>query len=171
VHCLGCGCDGVALCDACAPARAEAQLFTVGGVPVLAAGEYDALLRRAIVAMKRGERAYLEPFAGLIARSVPPGVVLVPLPTTRGRAAARGFDQGVELARRAAKLAGVDWRDVLSKSGPSQRGRTRTQRLETYGRFRLRSGAEPPAHAVLVDDVCTTGGTIAAALDTLHAAG
>lgn len=171
VACLGCGLDSVALCEGCGPFRDEATLFEVAGVPVLAAGEYAGVLQRAILAMKRGERAYLDAFAPLLARVVPPDVTLVPVPTTRARAAARGFDQGLELTRRAAALAGVSWERLLEKRGSAQQGRPRAERLAACGRFRLRADARVPEHAILIDDVCTTGGTIADAIATLRAAG
>ncbi|GAC1426398.1 MAG: hypothetical protein NVSMB5_20950 [Candidatus Velthaea sp.] len=171
VACIGCGTGAVALCERCGPRRDEALFFQIGDVPVLAAGSYELLFRRAIVAMKRGERAYFDAFAALLARTVPPGVTLVPLPTTRGRAARRGFDQSVELTLRAALRAGVPWQNALEKHGAPQHGLLRAQRLESHGRFRLRRGVGLPEHALVIDDVCTTGGTIADGIATLRAAG
>ena len=123
--------------------------------------------------MKHGERDALETFAGLLACApLPLTGTLVPVPTTRRRAAARGFDQAVVLARRLARLRGVTCAEMLVKRGRAQEGRSRAQRLAAVGRFRLRPGACAQATAVtLIDDVCTTGATLADAMQTLGAAG
>jgi predicted amidophosphoribosyltransferase len=171
VSCLGCGTPHVALCAACGPGPAERVAGVVANVAVTAAGNYDGLLRRAVVALKHGERAYLEPFAGLIAAVTPAGVPLVPLPTSRRRRAARGFDQAVELARRAARRQRSVCCDVLLKRGIAQRGLDRRARLAAGGRFALKRGAALPEFAIVVDDVWTTGATLADGIATLRAAG
>jgi predicted amidophosphoribosyltransferase len=117
VSCLGCGAIDVALCATCAPFRGEATGFVVAGVSGIAVGAYDGILRRAIVAMKRGERAYLDAFAPLLARHIPAGAILVPLPTSVHRRNTRGFDQGVELAGRAAALTSGALSLLLRKRG------------------------------------------------------
>jgi len=160
----------VALCAACA-ARATPVVLAAGDLMVYAAGAYDGDLRAAILAVKRGERAYLDPLAALLACALPPGAILVPAVTTRRRAAERGFDQARELAHRAAGRCGAQVADVLRKRGGAQRGRTRAERLAACGRFRLRPGVPLPGCAVLVDDVVTTGATLRDAADALAAAG
>ncbi len=171
VSCIGCSRAESALCPACAPAPADRIADIVGNVGLAAAGEYTGTLRHAIVAMKRGERAYLEPFGMLIARLIVADVALIPLPTTGRRRAARGFDQAVELARRAGAARGLPCVEALVKRGGAQRGRGRLARLESGGRFGLKRGVALPARALVVDDVCTTGTTIAGAVATLESAG
>jgi predicted amidophosphoribosyltransferase len=143
----------------------------IANVAVTAAGEYAGVLRRAIVAMKHGERAYLEPFADLLAGTIASGVPLVPLPTGHRRRAARGFDQAVELARRAAERQRSVCCEVLAKRGIAQRGLDRRARLAAGGRFRLKAGAALPELAIVIDDVWTTGATLADGIATLRAAG
>jgi predicted amidophosphoribosyltransferase len=143
----------------------------VGGIPAYALGRYEGAVRRAIVAMKNGERDILDAFADLLAARAPLEGVLIPLPTTRGRILDRGFDQSVELARRLAGLRGVPIAEVLEKRGAPQAGLNRRGRLGAAGRFRLRRGAAPPATATLLDDVCTTGATVRDAARVLHGAG
>jgi predicted amidophosphoribosyltransferase len=168
--CVACDAPGPALCAACAPAPSDALTFMVDGVPAFALGEYGGALRRAIVAMKRGERDPLDAFAALLAARAPLEGALVPLPTTRSRAAERGFDQSVELARRVARLRAVHAEAVLRKRGSPQEGRTRLARLRASGRFRL--ARAPAASAVtLIDDVCTTGATLRDAMQVLAGAG
>jgi predicted amidophosphoribosyltransferase len=138
---------------------------------VRAAGDYSGALRDAILGLKRGERAYLDPLAALLAPLVPPGTAIVPVTTTRRRAAERGFDQARELARRVAALRSGWTDELLHKRGAAQRGLGRSQRLVARGRFTLRPGAGIPSHALLLDDVVTTGATLRDAARVLGAAG
>jgi predicted amidophosphoribosyltransferase len=168
--CAACDRPGVALCASCAPAAADAQRFALDGIDGFALGAYEGTLRTAIVAMKRGERDPLDAFAALLDRA-PLSGTLVPLPTTRRRAADRGFDQSVALAQRVARRRGVPWANVLRKTGAPQAGLGRMGRLGAAGRFRLRRGAVLPPVVTLLDDVCTTGATARDALGVLRAAG
>jgi predicted amidophosphoribosyltransferase len=93
----------------------------VDGLVVRAAGDYSGPLREAILGLKRGERAYLDPLAALLAPLVPLGTALVPVTTTRRRAAERGFDQVRELARRVAALRS-GWIDDLCRSAAPRSG-------------------------------------------------
>ncbi|HYZ16906.1 MAG TPA: hypothetical protein VE591_10915 [Candidatus Acidoferrum sp.] len=168
--CAGCEAPGPALCAACVPPPGAALRFDVDGVPAFALAPYEGALRRAIVAMKRGERDPLDVFATLL-ESAPIDGVLVPLPTARRRAAERGFDQAVSLARRLALRRGIAVAEVLTKHGRSQEGRGRRERLAAFGRFRIRTGVALPAAVTLLDDVCTTGATLQDAAHTLRFAG
>ena len=170
VWCIGCGEPEIGLCGACA-ASARPVNIILGDLTIRAAGDYDGAVRDAILALKRGERAYLEPLAALLAPLVPPGTAIVPVATTRRRAAERGFDQARELARRVAALRSGWTDEVLRKRGAAQRGLGRSERLGARGRFSLRPGADVPSHAVLLDDVVTTGATLRDAARTLAAAG
>ena len=142
-----------------------------GELPVRAACVYAGAGADAIRSMKRGERAYLDPLAALVAQLVPASAVLVPAVTLRRRAAERGFDQARELVRRAAAISGASVADVLVKRGRAQRGLGRAARLAARGRFRLRAGVPVPPQALLLDDVVTTGATLADAAAALRAAG
>jgi predicted amidophosphoribosyltransferase len=169
--CVACEAPGPALCAACGPSARDALTFAIGGIPAFALGSYEAALRRAIVAMKNGERDPLDAFAALLAARAPLDGAVVSLPTTRGRILDRGFDQSVELARRLAGLRCVACAEVLEKRGAPQAGRNRLGRLAAPGRFRLRRGAALPAAATLLDDVCTTGATVRDAARVLREAG
>lgn len=168
--CAGCGVPGPALCGGCAPGPHDAVRFVLDGIPAFALGAYEGALRRAVVAMKRGERDPLAAFAALLATAPMEGT-LVPLPTSRGRAAGRGFDQAVVLARRLAQAAAVPLAEPLEKRGRAQEGGGRRERLAATGRFRIRAGAALPTAATLLDDVCTTGATLRDAAAVLRAAG
>jgi len=168
--CCGCGAPGPALCAACAPARSEAMQFSVAGVPGFALGAYDGALREAILAMKHGERDPIAAFAVLL-DAAPIDGTLVPLPTTRARAAQRGFDQSIAIARRVAHRRALPWADVLDKRGPPQAGRNRDARLRAAQRFRVKRDVVVPLRVSVFDDVCTTGGTLSDAVATLRQAG
>jgi predicted amidophosphoribosyltransferase len=170
VWCIGCGKPQTGLCSACA-AGARPVTIVIDGMTVRAAGDYSGALRDAILGLKRGERAYLDPLAALLAPLVPPGTAIVPVTTTRRRAAERGFDQARELARRVAALRSGWTDELLRKHGAAQRGLGRSERLVARGRFTLRPSAGIPSHALLLDDVVTTGATLRDAARVLGAAG
>ncbi len=165
--CYGCDAAGPALCAACAPGPGAALAFDVDGVPAFALGPYEGALRRAIVGLKHGERDPLDALAALLAPA-PLAGVLVPLPTTRRRAAERGFDQSVALARRLAAHRDLECVELLAKHGRPQAGRGRAERLAAGGRFGLRAAIALPREVTLLDDVCTTGATLRDALWTLR---
>jgi predicted amidophosphoribosyltransferase len=169
--CVACDVPGPALCHRCAPASRDAVAFELDGISAFALASYDGALRRAIVAMKAGERDPLDAFAELLAARAPLEGALVPLPTSRARRTERGFDQSVELARRVAARRGVPCAELLDKRGAAQEGLGRHARLAAAGRFRLRAGVALPAAVTLVDDVCTTGATARDAARLLRSAG
>jgi predicted amidophosphoribosyltransferase len=169
--CVACDVPGPALCERCAPAPRDAVAFALDGIPAFALGAYDGALRRAVVAMKRGERDPLDVFARLLADRAPLDGTLVPLPTSLARTLDRGFDQSVELARRVALRRGVACAELLRKRGRPQEKQPRRARLAATDRFRLRDGVRLPAAVTLLDDVCTTGATVRDAARTLRAAG
>ncbi len=169
--CIACGEPGPALCIGCEPHPTEAIEFALDGVPAFALGPYEGALRQAIVAMKHGERDPLEAFAALLDARAPLIGALVPVPTSRGRAAQRGFDQAVELARQFAARRGAACAEPLEKRGGPQAGRDRHARLGSRGRFRICRGVAVPTDVTLLDDVCTTGATLRDAAAAMRAAG
>ncbi len=93
------------------------------------------------------------------------------VPTTGARRRERGFDQGRVLAEAVARRLGLPCRRLLRREpGPAQTGRSRRQRLHGPG-YRVRSGRAVPRRVLLVDDVITTGATLAAAAHGLREGG
>ena len=133
---------------------------------------YDDHARLVITSLKNRDRRDLvtEVADGLAALVPPePGIVITWAPTAARRRRQRGFDQAELLARAVARRSGRPVRRLLvRRPGAAQAGRRAAARWEHPG-FAAR-GRVP--HGVLViDDVATTGATLAAAADALRRAG
>lgn len=104
-----------------------------------------------------------------------PGEVAVPVPLSPQRLRERGYNQAGLLARAFAELAGLDYRPGAlrrTRHTPSQVGLTARQRSSNVaGAFQAAQGPVDGQAVVLVDDVCTTGATLAEAASALRAAG
>ena len=91
-------------------------------------------------------------------------------PTSGARSRRRGYDQAELLARAVAHELGLPCRRMLFRShGAAQTGHTRAERLQAP-QFRARPVGQR-LRVLLVDDVVTTGATMAAARAALQGAG
>jgi predicted amidophosphoribosyltransferase len=98
-----------------------------------------------------------------------PAPVLVPVPLHPARRRRRGFNQAELLARALGTRCGLGVTDCLARErGPQQVGRPQAERAHAGG---VRARSAVPERALLVDDVVTTGGTLAACAAALRDAG
>jgi ComF family protein len=101
--------------------------------------------------------------------------LLVPVPLHRARLRRRGYDQALELAKRLSHECRLPLcRDRLVRQRPTQAQTelgARARKDNVRDAFRLRPGPALPAHVALVDDVMTTGATLAECARVLLAAG
>lgn len=173
-----CGSTGGAPCSGCAARlRPAPDLPVPPGLDALVAVlAYQGAGRQLVARLKyRNQRSALPALADAMAAGVRARIgagridVVGWAPTTGRRRRERGFDQAELLARALARRLGVRCRPLLDRlDGPAQTGRHRRDRWEGPG-FRARRGV--PARVCLVDDVVTTGATMAAAATALRHAG
>ena len=180
--CAACGgwaARGDPLCGAC-----RRELRWLGPEPqgeVWAAVAYAGPARGLVGALKfRGATRSADAMAAAICANAPAGWIvhtttLVPVPLHPVRLRKRGFNQAERVARAIARRTGASVNDCLERTGPraTQMGRARAERLAGIaGTIALCDGAvAPPGPVVLVDDVTTTGATLAACAAALKAAG
>src|SRR6476646_5402902 len=199
-ECVGCRREGPPICVACAVAL-DARLETPAGVPIGLPGEIPApllqlewcapfhgVVRPALHAIKYGaERRLAEPLGAAVARRwarVGVGVDLVTnVPVHADRARQRGYDQAELIARVAARHLGLPFAPLLERrrATVAQFDLDRRHRASNVrGAFRIRTTGGPrgiPDHLVagrwvlLIDDVGTTGSTLAACAVALEEAG
>lgn len=109
----------------------------------------------------------------LAARGAARPDALVPVPLHRRRLTSRGFDQAVEIGRLLARRLDIPQAlDVLERRRATRQQSTlnaRQRRQNLRGAFR--AGGDASEHVVLVDDVLTTGSTVAECARVLKRAG
>ena len=148
-----------------------------------AAFVYGGTGRQLVLALKHGDRLDLVPPLGaMLSRAVHPilvpGMVVAPVPLHRNRLIRRMFNQSALLAQNLARREGVTCLPdlfVRTRATPSQEGLSREERHRNLdGAIGVRPRHSPHIagrHLLLVDDVLTSGATMAATAEAALAAG
>lgn len=191
--CAGCGREGMPLCAGCRPAL-DARLELRGGTPIGLPADipvpllqvewcapFAGPIRGALHQLKyAGERRLARPLGEAVARRwsrVGEGATLiVPVPVHADRERQRGYDQAVLIAEVAASTLGLPCLRALERvrATDAQFELGRDERsANVSGAFRVRPGVGTVADqwVLLVDDVVTTGATLAACAVALEDAG
>lgn len=186
--CGGCGAPRVRWCERCEAALHDVPALirtTVAvGAPVWTLGRYDGPRRRAVLQLKeRGRGDLAVPLGRALAHGLlrlrgwgefddGAPLILVPAPTTRWAARRRGGDVVTAVCRAAAETAGPVYpttvAPVLRSVGAMESvGLSAAARAENVrGTVRVR-GVPAPGTVVVVDDVVTTGATLAESVAAL----
>ncbi len=184
-ECAGCRSSGRTLCPACRLALAappfvhRPQPCPEGLPPLVAAADYDGVVREVLIAHKEHGRLTLAgPLGGALASAVsvldpPPGTVLVPVPSDPVAVRVRGHDHARRITAVAAGRCGLRAAPLLlparrrqDQSGLGAAGRA----SNLTGALRAR-GSLRGLQVVVVDDLVTTGSTLAEACRALSSAG
>lgn len=173
--CPGCGRGGSAdFCRACRPRPLHLTLSC--GLSVFAAARYEGAMRQAVLDLKHlGRTACTTPIAEAMLRAFqadPPDAV-VEVPASPERRRLRGLHAPGLLAAHLASRLGLPHRPALLEPRGvllSQKGLGREERAENV-RGAFAGGAARGLRVLLVDDVMTTGATLAECARALRAAG
>jgi predicted amidophosphoribosyltransferase len=189
--CSGLSARGELLCGGCRLAlhRLAAEPVWLAGVRVWAPVAYSGPARDLVRALKfRGAVHVADAMGAQIVANAPEGLLdaagalpapaaaarltALPVPLHPRRLRSRGYNQAAAIADSLARRARLPVSDCLARTGPSitQMGRNRAERKAgPVGSIEV-VGVAPP-RVLLVDDVVTTGATLAACRDALAAAG
>ena len=183
--CLTCGALAEPFCGACREAVQPVPTTVPLAAGVAAArsvGYHEGALRKAILRLKFGRKVALaEPLGELMALELalvagewrPDALAAVPIHWSRRLE--RGFNQAELLARAVGKQARLPVLPALRRlrATPHQVGQTAEQRASNLHDAFALDGGHPVSgrRIVLVDDVRTTGATLAGCASVLRAAG
>ncbi|MDN4614459.1 phosphoribosyltransferase family protein [Leifsonia sp. F6_8S_P_1B] len=186
IRCAGCGAPDRRVCPSCTRALApRPERASVAGLPVWAGLDYDGVARRVLLAYKDGGRADLaaalaSPLRAAVAAaqreygepSRESALLPVLIPSTRAARRRRGFHPTGSVLARAHILVPPLWGALRltrqtadqARLGAAGRAANRTGSLAASARLRGRS-------CLIVDDIVTSGSTVAEAARAIQAVG
>jgi predicted amidophosphoribosyltransferase len=181
--CAACGSSRpveAVVCERCDADLAAAPRVIEPGPPgidlAVAASPFDGVAREVVHGLKYARRlALADVAAGAMLGALPPRALgelqtLVPVPAGPWRWRWRGFDPAEEIAIAIAGATGLPLAECLRRGGGRRQvGRRRSERLSDPPA--VWEVAECPREAILVDDVWTTGATLAACARALRHGG
>ena len=182
-ECTGCGEPGRLLCRGCARVLDAAPFVhrptpAPAGLPRLTATTvYDGVVRRLLLAHKeQGRTGLTAPLGRALAVAAAlhgPGVLLVPVPSSPAAVRARGHDHARRLAREAARRLELRWAPLLRQARPVQdsAGLSAPARAANLAGALVAPASLRGVEVLVVDDLVTTGATLAEAARALAAAG
>ena len=194
-YCYGCGATGSLLCRACLEAvkRHHCQVCVICGQPCASGNvcrrhalPYEALdcalWRRGAVARLIDDykfhrvRAASRVLARILDELLPEydaSTVVVPVPTAPANIRKRGYDHMLLIARQFARRRGLRVeRPLVRQTNVTQHyARSAAERRKQAQQFFWARSAQADVPYLILDDIFTTGSTIAAAAQTLRAAG
>ena len=193
--CAGCGREGQALCGECRTAL-DIRLMAAPGVPIGLPADIPAPLlqlewcapftgvaRRALHSLKYDGERRLAPLMGAAvarrwARAGAAGDAFVPVPASPDRVRERGYDQAALIATEAARRLSLPVIEALERTRATtaqfdlDRAARATNLVDAFRVRNLAAGETVRGRwLVLVDDVVTTGATLASCAVALLDAG
>ncbi len=187
-RCIGCGAPGIWLCTNClagSPVTDKPRIVVVESpsrlwpLPVYSVAVHQGVAREAVHGLKyEGKRVLAAPMAGRMCACLPltslgPDVALaVPLHESRRRE--RGYNQSDLLAHAIAAETGLHAPSrclARVRQTPPQVGLSARERVENVRGAFVAEASLRGRRVLLVDDVCTTGATMAACAAAIVEAG
>ncbi|MEN9852681.1 MAG: hypothetical protein RI996_624 [Candidatus Parcubacteria bacterium] len=194
--CLGCGLVGVTICDSCLARRQKSSESTYSTLPDYIHPIYsykDPIIKKLIWSLKYKNKKNIAADISSPLFDTLLGIVIdlrnyhgakhiyiVPIPLHKSRLADRGYNQSELVAYQLALLGsayGIELHTNILKrtrsSTPNAKSDSKQMRIKNIkGSFVVSQSAfVSKAHIILVDDVVTTGTTLAEARSVLLAAG
>ncbi len=184
-RCVECGDEGAYMCASCLSAvEPERSAFEIGaGVETRAVYRFEGAARKAVHQLKYQGVTALSPALGRLmaarltkaAETDERPTVIVPVPLHRSRLRERGYNQAELLAKEVGRRTGTPVAARLlsrtTAAPPQAQARSVEDRTAAVrGAFQAAPEADN-AHVLLIDDVCTTGSTLAACAEALADAG
>lgn len=178
--CPGCDEPGISLCPSCQEKLQPSASFVTRedlALPIAAAHNYRPILNRIIPRYKEEGALHLDGLLGrLLAEAIdlisyPTNCLLVPVPSSPRTNRVRGFDHCARIANQAARITSLRSASLLQRSAHTaiQHTLSKQQRkLNLVDGLRARPTSAP---VILVDDVVTTGSSLASAVEVLASAG